>query len=357
MILDTKMLIYKYIYHYIDRKLITSNNHILNMFKIQDILEKYYKPNEKIILACSTWPDSMFLLYKIIETNYKNNLIVCYFNHKLRPEADDEEKWIEDLWKKHDFIVEIGSADIKNIQKLYPSKWLEELARERRYGFLNAILNIYNAEKIITWHHLDDRIETFFFNLVRGTKLTGLINMTEKSWAILRPLLNIEKKDILKYLNDNNLEYKIDNTNFDTDITRNKFRHEIIPEFLKINSNYKTNINNLISYFEELKEFIDIEVIKFLKEQGILIFNSCKYKINTLEINGYFYTGDFTSLSTLLQKEIIRYIYFISNGNSTIWLSESNIAEVIRFINGKNNKTVKDINQMKLKKENKIIIY
>jgi len=137
-------------------------------FNIEDFLQKYYSKDEKIILACSTWPDSMFLLYKILETKYKNNLVVCYFNHKLREEADQEEKWIENLWKKHWFTVEIAEARIREIRdKLYPSKSLEELAREKRYAFLNAILNIYSSDKVITWHHLDDKIETFFFNLTR----------------------------------------------------------------------------------------------------------------------------------------------------------------------------------------------
>lgn len=328
------------------------------MINIGKILEKYYNYNEPIILACSTWPDSMFLLYKILETKYKNNLVVCYFNHKLRVEADEEEKWIEDLWKQLWFTVEIAEANIKWIRdSLYPSKWLEEVAREKRYAFLNAILNIYNTNKIITWHHLDDKIETFFFNLARWSKLTWLINMTEKSSNIIRPLINIEKKQILDYLNENNLEYKIDKTNFDTNITRNKLRHDIIPLFENINSNYKTNINNLISYLEEVKKNIDEQVAYFLKEQWIIIFNSLEYKINTLEINWYFYIKDFNCLTTLIQNEIIKYIYYISNWNSTIWLSESNISEVIRFINWKNNKTIKEIKNMKLKKDNKIIIF
>ena len=169
------------------------------MIKLDEILNKYYKPDEKIILACSTWPDSMFLLYKILETDYKNNLVVCYFNHKLRPEANEEEKWIEELWKELWFQVEIAEANIKEIkEKFYPNKSIEELAREKRYAFFNAILNIYNADKIITWHHLDDKIETFIFNLSRWSKLTGLINMTEKTWNIIRPLLELEKWDILK---------------------------------------------------------------------------------------------------------------------------------------------------------------
>lgn len=325
---------------------------------INKFLEKYYKENEPIILACSTWPDSMFLLYEIIKTKYAKNLVVCYFNHKLRKEADDEEVFLEKLWEKIWFKVEIWSAKIKEIRdNFYPSLWLEEVAREKRYAFLNAILNIYNTDKVITWHHLDDKIETFFFNLVRWTKLTGLINMTEKSWNILRPLINTEKKEILNYLDENKLEYKIDESNFDTDISRNKLRHDIIPQFEKINWNYKSNISNLISHFEEIKEFLDKQVNDFLYEQWILIFNSWKYKINTLEINGYFYINDFIKLSSLLQKEIVRHIYYISNNNSTIWLSEANIAEVIKFINGKNNKTIKEIKEMKLKKENTIIIF
>ncbi|MDD2907419.1 MAG: tRNA lysidine(34) synthetase TilS [Candidatus Gracilibacteria bacterium] len=327
-------------------------------FEINKFLEKYYKKDEPIILACSTGPDSMFLLYEILKTPYAKNLVACYFNHKLRDEADLEEVFLEELGKKHGFKVEIADAKIKEIRDtFYPSLGLEEVAREKRYAFLNAILNIYNSDKVITGHHLDDKIETFFFNLARGTKLTGLINMTEKSGNILRPLINIEKNDILKYLEENNLEYKLDSTNLDTNITRNKLRHDIIPQFSNINSNYKKNISNLISYLEEIKNHIDLEVIEFLKEQGILIFNSQKYKINTLEINGYFYIEDFNNQTSLLQKEIIRHIFYISNGNSTIGLSEANIAEVIRFINGKNNKTIKEIQKMKLEKNNKIIIF
>lgn len=327
-------------------------------FKINKFLEKYYNENEPIILACSTWPDSMFLLYEILKTKYAKNLVACYFNHKLRKEADDEEIFLEKLWEKMWFKVEIWNANIKEIRDtFYPSLGLEEVAREKRYAFLNAILNIYNNDKIITWHHLDDKIETFFFNLVRWTKLTGLINMTEKSSGILRPLINTEKKEILNYLDENKLEYKIDESNFDTDISRNKLRHDIIPQFEKINSNYKSNISNLMNYLEELKNFLDKQVNDFLYEQWILIFNSWKYKINTLEINWYFYINDFIKLSSLLQKEIIKHIFYVSNNKSTIWLSEANIAEVIRFINWKNNKTIKEIKEMKLKKENTIIIF
>jgi hypothetical protein len=73
-----------------------------------------------------------------------------------------------------------------------------------------------------------------------------------------------------------------------------------------------------MNYFEEVKNHLDHEVESFLEEQGIKIFNSGKYKINTLEIYGYFYITDFIKLSNLLQKEIIRHCFYTSNNKSTI---------------------------------------
>jgi tRNA(Ile)-lysidine synthase len=95
--------------------------------------------------------------------------------------------------------------------------------------------------------------------------------MTEKSGVILRPLLHIEKKDILDYLDKNKLKYFIDSSNFSLDYSRNYLRNEIIPKFEKINSNYKKNIENTLLYFEELKNYLDREVELFLENQIFLI--------------------------------------------------------------------------------------
>ncbi len=333
------------------------------MINIKEFLEKYYQKEEPIIIWCSAGPDSMFLLYKILETKYKKNLVVCYFNHKTRPDTENEENFLEKLAKKENIAFETASCDFEKIKKLYPSKSFEELAREKRYQFFDAILWIYKTNKIILAHHLDDRIETFFFNLARGSKLTGLINMTEKSWAILRPLLNLEKKEILEYLDKNNLKYFIDNTNFDIEITRNYLRNKIIPKFYKINSNFKENIKNTLNQFEEIKYFLDEKVENFLENQHNKIKNTPKYsKIYDIFINvewykWWFFINNFNELKELLQKELIRYIFYISNNKSTIWLSKANIAEIIKFINWKNNKTKKEIKWLKMFKENQIILF
>lgn len=316
---------------------------------IPSFLEKYYDKNEKIILACSTGPDSMFLLYELLKTSYKNQIVACYFNHKLRPEADEEEVFLENMWKKLGFLVEIASADIKKIRDtLYPSISIEELAREKRYMFFSAICEIHGTKKIMTAHHLDDKIETFFFNLARGTKLTGLINMTENYGNILRPLLHLEKSEIIKYLDDNKLAYRIDTTNFDNDITRNHLRNEIIPKFAKVNAKYKQHISNTMHYFEELKNHIDEEVKNFLfpPDKGEMSEGQRGFEITS-----------FHSLSSFLQKEVIARIFYICNGNSTLGLSEANIQEIIKFINGKWNKTIKEIKGLSMSKNGNKVFY
>ena len=234
---------------------------------MEKFLEKYFKKDEKVIVWCSAWPDSMFLVYKILETKFAKNLVICYFNHNLREEALEEERFLEDLAKEKWFQIEIWDAKIKELkEKFYKSISLEELARQKRYEFFNAILNIYNSDKILLAHHLDDKIETFFFNLVRGSKISWLVNMKEKSWVILRPLLNISKKEILEFLEKNILPYKIDKTNFENDFARNKLRNLIIPKFSEINEKYKQNISNFMDYLDEIKDLLDLEVKNFLEK-------------------------------------------------------------------------------------------
>ena len=97
-----------------------------------------------------------------------------------------------------------------------------------------------------------------------------------------------------------------------------------------------------MNYLAEIKDFVDFEVGKFLEKNS-------KEK--------YFLISEFNELSDFLKKEVLRYIFYISNWNSTIGLSEANIQEVIKFINGKNSKTKKEIKFMSLRKEKGKIWY
>lgn len=123
--------------------------------------------------------------------------------------------------------------------------------------------------------------------------------MQEKSGNILRPLLSIEKKDILEFLKKNKLQYFEDETNNDNIYTRNFMRNEILPKVAKVHPEYKKNLSHLLEYFEAVKKHIDKEVIIFLQTQ--------EEEINKKKC---FSLKNFFQLSDFLQKEVIRMIYF-----------------------------------------------
>jgi tRNA(Ile)-lysidine synthase TilS/MesJ len=140
--------------------------------------------------------------------------------------------------------------------------------------------------------------------------------MTESSGAILRPLLHIEKSEILNYLDENNLEYKLDKTNKDNTITRNKLRNVIIPEFYDINSNFKKNLEKTMDYMKDLKDFLDTEVKKFLETPLTPLLRGEQNNNSSPDkgrLGGVFEIEKFNNLTSLLQKEVLRYIYYISN--------------------------------------------
>jgi len=238
-------------------------------------------------------------------------------------------------------MVEIGSGDIQKIKAAkYPSLSIEELSRIKRYQFFSVVCQIYETDKIMTAHHLDDKIETFFFNLARGSKLTGLVNMTEFHGNIVRPLLWIQKEQILTSLDAEGIAYMVDASNFENIYTRNRLRNEIIPLFYHVNGRFKKNISQTLDYFQDLKSHIDAEVSAFLAPAPWVI-----------DLNA------FQNLTPFLQKEIIRQIFYECNHQSTLWLSEANIAEMLRYIFGKNDKTHKTIKNLKMNKEKQKIYY
>ena len=67
------------------------------MYDITPFLDTYFDPDDTILVACSTGADSMFLLYMILKTSYRKNVVACYFNHKLRVQADEEEVFLQKL--------------------------------------------------------------------------------------------------------------------------------------------------------------------------------------------------------------------------------------------------------------------
>ena len=214
------------------------------------------------------------MLDLILANHPKENIVVAHFDHSLRGgESDGDRVFIANYCEKRNITFEYEKMDITVLAQAEKMS-IEMAARKYRYIFLEEVAQKYGAKYILTAHHLDDRIETAMFNLIRGTKLGGIhalqkinplsITNHQSPITILRPLLQLPKSAILEYAREHQIHYREDSTNTDTTYLRNHLRHEVLPLFAQINPEYRRAIEHYIEYTEELKSWIDSEVRCFL---------------------------------------------------------------------------------------------
>ena len=158
---------------------------------------------------------------------------------------------------------------------------IEMAARKLRYKWFEQLATENNFDKIATAHHLDDSVETILMNLSRKTGIRGLIGIPERNGKIIRPLLYASKSQILDYCKQNKLEYRIDKTNLETNYQRNKIRHLIVPQFIKINSAFSQNVLKTAENLKQYQRFfaiikISIEKLKIFEPLELFMFEYLK---------------------------------------------------------------------------------
>ncbi|MFC1600280.1 tRNA lysidine(34) synthetase TilS [Patescibacteria group bacterium] len=218
---------------------------------------KYLNKNTKVVLALSGGPDSVYLLHKL--RNQRCEIIAAHFNHKLRGrDSDLDQEFCKKLCKKLKIDFETEEFEVKKYAKSKKMN-LEEASRDKRYEFLRKIKEKHNAKYIVTAHHADDNLETFLMNFLRGAGLNGLKSMQTLNNDLLRPILTISKQEILKYLKRYKFKYRIDKTNIDPKLTRNKLRLEVIPTLKEIQPTLIDVFNRNVENLNEINEFIENE--------------------------------------------------------------------------------------------------
>jgi len=247
---------------------------------IFSLTKKLFCKNQCIGIAVSGGSDSVALLHFFyhIKSDFNLDLIVLHFNHKIRQDSDDDEKFVESLAKSYGIKFYTESKNVYEISKKN-KKSLEEQARLLRYGFFEQCRKKFNLDKIAIAHTKNDLVETFFINLLRGSSLDGLVSLKPHRDFYIRPMLCIEKSQIISFLNEHNLKYKTDSTNFDTYYTRNRVRLELL-ELLK---NYNPNIVSTLFNTIELLGYDSCLLNKLSYENFIesTSFSSNKAFINT----------------------------------------------------------------------------
>ena len=209
--------------------------------------------DDKILVALSGGCDSISLSLSLMELGY--NIAVAHVNHCIRDTAERDENFVVDFATKYNIPFHITKINVPEMAKTL--KISEESAgRKARYDFFEQICSEYGYNKIAVAHNLNDTCETFLMNLMRGTGIKGLCGIPKVRGKIVRPLIEVPRLVAEQFVKSRNEEYVEDETNMLTEYTRNKVRHNIIPEFLEINPKFMENLSRTAKILSEDSEFI-----------------------------------------------------------------------------------------------------
>lgn len=196
-----------------------------------------YLENANILIALSGGVDSMVLTHLMKSMHFR--MVAAFVNFKLRgKESDDEEVFVRNWTKENNIKLLTKTIDTKRFAKENKLS-IQVAARKIRYAWFAEILQENNFDFVLTAHHLDDSIESFLINLNRGTGIEGLKGIPERNNKIIRPLLQFSRNEILTYAKEQNLTWREDSSNLSDKYTRNYFRHRILPEWEKLNKDYR----------------------------------------------------------------------------------------------------------------------
>ena len=241
---------------------------MLDLDKFQTEIRKLeITESNKCLLAVSGGVDSMVLWHLL--HSLKINYELAHVNFSLRDrESDDDMGFVKKQAKERGVTVHVKVVDTSSYAKEHHLS-IQMAAREIRYQWFAELKKECNYQYLITAHHLDDSIETFFINLNRGTGIKGLTGISSRK-DLIRPLLTFSKDEIIRYAKKNKIAFREDSSNSELKYERNWFRHQVLkpwkernPDFL---SNMQLTMKHLAGVQFQLEEYLDTKSLDLKKE-------------------------------------------------------------------------------------------
>ena len=234
------------------------------------------KPGDRICIAISGGADSVALLLTLHAANEAKRdslgvgLSAVHINHHLRAEESNaDQQFVEDLCINLDIPLHLHQADVQQ-RAVAKHETIEEAARNARYEFFSTLLNSGHADAVLTAHTLDDQAETVLMKLLRGAWTEGLSAIhpvvIQPKGKILRPFLSTRRADIEAFLKSIPQPWREDSTNTDTAFTRNKIRHELLPQLRAYNPNLDQILANLAELAREEESRWQTELTRILPQ-------------------------------------------------------------------------------------------
>ena len=220
------------------------------------------KEGDTVLVGFSGGKDSVVLLHVLnsLAAEYKISVTALHVNHNIRGEEAKRDLHFCESFCKHNNI-DFLSADVDAVHfSKEKGIGLEEGARILRYNAFNEACTEKNIKKIATAHTSSDNLETVLFNLTRGCALSGIKGIPPVRDNIIRPLIYCSTAEILEYAKYYNLDFVTDSTNADTDYTRNRIRHNIVPELQIINPSLEETISSMCDLIRRDLDYITTNI-------------------------------------------------------------------------------------------------
>lgn len=230
------------------------------------LCEKYLKDGARIAVALSGGADSVCLLTLLSEAASERDitLFALHMNHCIRgAEADRDEDFCRELCEGLKIRLITCREDVPALARA-SGQSLEEAARNARYAFFCKEMEREGISVLATAHNADDNAETVLLRLIRGTSLDGICGIRSErtlreGMTVIRPILNISKRDILAYCEKNAVRYVTDSTNACIDYPRNRIRARVLPEAEAIDPAFLSVVRRSCEVLSRDADFINAE--------------------------------------------------------------------------------------------------
>lgn len=225
-----------------------------------DEFEKYVAENElfthddKVLLTVSGGVDSMVLMSLTAAAGY--NFGVAHCNFQLRGKESDEDEVLVEREAKRLGVEFFNKRFDTTAEMERTGESMEMAARRLRYQWFRELCDEHGYTVIAIAHHINDSIETFFINMLRGTGLRGLTGITNHVGRIVRPLMFTNRKDIHDYAVAHRIPFREDSSNRSTKYLRNKVRIGLIPMLKEITPQFTTIMRRNVSRLSQAQDFI-----------------------------------------------------------------------------------------------------
>ncbi len=185
------------------------------------------------IVACSGGVDSVTLLHLAAQALDHERITVAHFDHNQRGRASSADaRLVKNLAQKLKLKFKTAKFTAKRAS--------ENQLREARLAFLETVARGVGKKRvfILTAHHRGDQVETFFFRLLRGSGVRGLVGIRPVQGRLVRPLLGLSKKVLLLHATEQKWKWREDASNQETAFFRNRIRHQLLPKWYELTESF-----------------------------------------------------------------------------------------------------------------------